>query len=220
MLDERPAAERARTRCACSTKNPNACGRCCAGRTDDRRLALRRVPRALRRGAALPRRLRRPVQAGPTLVRGLDYYTRTTWEFVGPDESAQASTSAAAAATTGSPRRSAGRRRRGSASAPASSGWCSRSSRGRSTARAAGARRVLRLRAGVDRAPWRVLKSFARRARVDMDYAGRSVKGQHTQAGRCARRRRSSSGRLDTRRRRRARRARDGSRAGGARDVA
>jgi histidyl-tRNA synthetase len=28
----------------------------------------------------------------PTLVRGLDYYTRTTWEFVGPDESAQAST--------------------------------------------------------------------------------------------------------------------------------
>ena len=28
----------------------------------------------------------------PTLVRGLDYYTRTTFEFVGPDESAQAST--------------------------------------------------------------------------------------------------------------------------------
>jgi histidyl-tRNA synthetase len=28
----------------------------------------------------------------PTLVRGLDYYTRTTWEFVGPDASAQAST--------------------------------------------------------------------------------------------------------------------------------
>jgi histidyl-tRNA synthetase len=25
----------------------------------------------------------------PTLVRGLDYYTRTTWEFVGPDEGAQ-----------------------------------------------------------------------------------------------------------------------------------
>ena len=28
----------------------------------------------------------------PTLVRGLDYYTRTTLEFIGPDESAQAST--------------------------------------------------------------------------------------------------------------------------------
>ena len=28
----------------------------------------------------------------PTLVRGLDYYARTAWEFIGPDESAQAST--------------------------------------------------------------------------------------------------------------------------------
>ncbi len=28
----------------------------------------------------------------PTLVRGLDYYTRTTFEFVGPDESSQGST--------------------------------------------------------------------------------------------------------------------------------
>ncbi|HEY1365587.1 MAG TPA: histidine--tRNA ligase [Gaiellaceae bacterium] len=28
----------------------------------------------------------------PTLVRGLDYYTRTTWEFVGPDETGQAGT--------------------------------------------------------------------------------------------------------------------------------
>jgi histidyl-tRNA synthetase len=29
----------------------------------------------------------------PTLVRGLDYYTRTTWEFVGPAEGAQSSIS-------------------------------------------------------------------------------------------------------------------------------
>jgi histidyl-tRNA synthetase len=29
----------------------------------------------------------------PMLVRGLDYYTRTTWEFVGPDEGAQSSLS-------------------------------------------------------------------------------------------------------------------------------
>ena len=28
----------------------------------------------------------------PTLVRGLDYYSRTTWEFAGPDESTQGST--------------------------------------------------------------------------------------------------------------------------------
>ena len=30
----------------------------------------------------------------PTLVRGLDYYTRTVWEFVGPDEGAQSTISA------------------------------------------------------------------------------------------------------------------------------
>ena len=28
----------------------------------------------------------------PTVVRGLDYYSRTTWEFLGPDKSTQAST--------------------------------------------------------------------------------------------------------------------------------
>jgi histidyl-tRNA synthetase len=33
-----------------------------------------------------------PYTIVPTLVRGLDYYTRTTFEFMGPDESAQAST--------------------------------------------------------------------------------------------------------------------------------
>jgi len=33
-----------------------------------------------------------PYTLVPTLVRGLDYYTRTTFEFIGPDESAQAST--------------------------------------------------------------------------------------------------------------------------------
>jgi histidyl-tRNA synthetase len=33
-----------------------------------------------------------PYTVVPTLVRGLDYYTRTTFEFMGPDESAQAST--------------------------------------------------------------------------------------------------------------------------------
>jgi histidyl-tRNA synthetase len=32
-------------------------------------------------------------QLVPTLVRGLDYYTRTTWEFVGPEEGAQSSIS-------------------------------------------------------------------------------------------------------------------------------
>ncbi|HZB85586.1 MAG TPA: histidine--tRNA ligase [Gaiellaceae bacterium] len=34
-----------------------------------------------------------PYELEPTLVRGLDYYTRTTWEFVGPHEGAQSSLS-------------------------------------------------------------------------------------------------------------------------------
>jgi histidyl-tRNA synthetase len=33
-----------------------------------------------------------PYTIVPTLVRGLDYYSRTTWEFVGPDQSTQGST--------------------------------------------------------------------------------------------------------------------------------
>jgi histidyl-tRNA synthetase len=32
-----------------------------------------------------------PHELEPTLVRGLDYYTRTTWEFLGPHEGAQSS---------------------------------------------------------------------------------------------------------------------------------
>jgi histidyl-tRNA synthetase len=32
-------------------------------------------------------------EVAPALVRGLDYYTRTTWEFVGPDEGAQSTIS-------------------------------------------------------------------------------------------------------------------------------
>jgi histidyl-tRNA synthetase len=34
-----------------------------------------------------------PYELDETLVRGLDYYTRTTWEFVGPEEGAQSSLS-------------------------------------------------------------------------------------------------------------------------------
>jgi histidyl-tRNA synthetase len=34
-----------------------------------------------------------PYTLDPTLVRGLDYYTRTTWEFVGPEEGAQSTLS-------------------------------------------------------------------------------------------------------------------------------
>ena len=34
-----------------------------------------------------------PYEVVPTLVRGLDYYTRTTWEFAGPEEGAQSTLS-------------------------------------------------------------------------------------------------------------------------------
>ena len=63
----------------------------------------------------------------PTLVRGLDYYTRTTWEFVGPDEGAQ-STLSGGGRYDGLVEENQAPRRRESASVPGSSGSCSRSS--------------------------------------------------------------------------------------------
>ena len=59
----------------------------------------------------------------PTLVRGLDYYTRTVFEFESERLGAQAA-SAAAAATTGWSSSSAARRPRASAGRRASSGSC------------------------------------------------------------------------------------------------
>ena len=59
------------------------------GRAEDRRVAVRRVPRALRRRArARSTSTAFRTSLDPTLVRGLDYYTRTTFEFIGPDENA------------------------------------------------------------------------------------------------------------------------------------
>ena len=59
------------------------------GRAEDRRVALRRLPRALRRRAPPARRSTASrTSLDPTLVRGLDYYSRTTFEFIGPDENA------------------------------------------------------------------------------------------------------------------------------------
>ena len=62
-------------------------------RAQDRRVALRRVPGALRHGARLLDAFGVEYELAPTLVRGLDYYTRTTWEFVGPEEGAQSTIS-------------------------------------------------------------------------------------------------------------------------------
>jgi len=122
-------------------------------------------------------------QVVPTLVRGLDYYTRTTWEFVGREGGSQSALSG-------------GGRYDGLAEelgAPHTPG----------VGFGAGVERILLAlpddeveqpgidvffvcEEGVDReAVVAAMKSLrAGGARVDVDYAGRSVKGQHTQAGR------------------------------------
>jgi histidyl-tRNA synthetase len=120
----------------------------------------------------------------PTLVRGLDYYTRTTWEFVGPDEGSQSVLSG-------------GGRYDGLAEAiggPHTPG----------VGFGAGIERLILALAGTP-APaeegidvFYVVAAEADRAavlakvaalrgqgvRADTDFAGRSVKGQHTQASR------------------------------------
>ena len=125
-------------------------------------------------------------QIVPTLVRGLDYYTRTTWEFVGPEGGSQSTLSG-------------GGRYDGLAEAlggPHTPG----------VGFGAGIERLLNAldaagfeadderpvdvffvcADGADRAAV-VAKTMELRAagvRADLDFAGRSVKGQHTQAGR------------------------------------
>jgi histidyl-tRNA synthetase len=119
----------------------------------------------------------------PTLVRGLDYYTRTTWEFVGPEGGSQSTLS-------GGGRYDGLAEELGGPHVPG-------------VGFGAGIERlVLALPGGeadeegidvffvcadgADRtavaAAMMRLRAEGRRA--DMDYAGRSVKGQHTQAGR------------------------------------
>jgi histidyl-tRNA synthetase len=122
----------------------------------------------------------------PTLVRGLDYYTRTTWEFVGLEDGSQSTLSGGGrydglAAELGGPPTpgvgfGAGIERlllaleQAATAIPADEGIdlffvCTDGAD-----RAAVLGKVMELRvAGV---------------RADADFAGRSVKGQHTQAGR------------------------------------
>jgi histidyl-tRNA synthetase len=125
----------------------------------------------------------------PTLVRGLDYYTRTTWEFVGPEGGSQSTLSG-------------GGRYDGLAEAlggPHTPG----------VGFGAGIERLLLalegtpepeqegidiffvVADGADRAAVLAKLAELREAGVkaDADFAGRSVKGQHTQAGRLGARR-------------------------------
>jgi histidyl-tRNA synthetase len=119
----------------------------------------------------------------PTLVRGLDYYTRTTWEFVGRDGGSQA-------ALSGGGRYDGLAEELGGPHTPG-------------VGFGAGVERLLLAlpddeveqpgvdvffvcEEGADRegvvAALKTLRAGG--ARADMDYAGRSVRGQHTQAGR------------------------------------
>ena len=155
-------------------------------RAEDRRLALRRLPRALRRGQGASRR----ATASRTCSTRRSCAASTTTRARPSSSSGRRRTStrrsAAAAATTASSRRSAVRRRPASASAPASSGSCSRWS---ARARPPEAPRLdlfvafeepeLRGRSSRRSPSWR-----AEGRSVDTDYAGRSMKGQLTQAQR------------------------------------
>jgi histidyl-tRNA synthetase len=126
-----------------------------------------------------------PYVIDPVLVRGLDYYARTTWEFIGPDENAN-STLSGGGRYDGLVEQIGG---------PATPG----------VGFGAGIERLLLaienegvtfdapaldvfFVVGEDVDRTRVLQALAelRRAGVsaDADYAGRSVKGQMTQAGR------------------------------------
>ncbi len=121
----------------------------------------------------------------PTLVRGLDYYTRTTWEFLGPEEGAQS-------AISGGGRYDGLVEEIGGPSTPG-------------VGFGLGIERLILAleRAGVTQPPppvdvFLALDDGAPRARVaqllgelrkqgiasDTDYAGRSLKGQLTHAGR------------------------------------
>ena len=94
-------------------------GRAERGRAEDHRPAVRRVRRPLRRSERTSTRWA-SYTLEPVLVRGLDYYTRTAFEFYPAARTGSSPRSAAAGGTTGSLSCSAGGPRRGSASG---SGW-------------------------------------------------------------------------------------------------
>ena len=181
------ARRRARARCARSTTSPpsrRTCRSCCARR---RRSATRSATPASSTSPPCARSSTRsasPTTLVPTLVRGLDYYTRTTWEFVGPLEGANSTISGGGRydgliEEIGGPPTpgigfGAGIERLLLALEEAG---VDRRSRPRSTSSSPSSRtapRELALR-------WLNELRDARR-RGDTDYAGRSLKGQLTQA--------------------------------------
>ncbi len=126
----------------------------------------------------------------PTLVRGLDYYTRTTWEFVGHEAGAQGTLS-------GGGRYDGLAEALGGPQTPGV-GFGAGIERLLSALEASGFQGeeepvdvFFVCAEGADRTAVlaRVMELRAAGVRADADYAGRSVKGQHTQAGRLGARR-------------------------------
>jgi histidyl-tRNA synthetase len=117
----------------------------------------------------------------PTLVRGLDYYTRTAWEFVGP-EGGSTSTLSGGGRYDGLAEALGGRHTPGV-------GFGAGIERLLIALEHAGVEAPALSEDGIDvffvcREGAAMLELRAAGLRCDADYAGRSVKGQHTQAGR------------------------------------
>jgi histidyl-tRNA synthetase len=122
----------------------------------------------------------------PTLVRGLDYYTRTTWEFVGPEHGQQSTLSGGGRydylveEIGGPPTPGVG------FGAGVERLLLALEGADRADAARPGIDVFLVVRDGTDRTDVSAVLAALRRRGVsaDMDYAGRSVKGQFTQASR------------------------------------
>ena len=121
----------------------------------------------------------------PTLVRGLDYYTRTTWEFVGPEHGAQ-STLSGGGRYDGLMEEIGGPPTPGVGFGAGIERLLIALQETGATAEQPPVDVFFVLEEGADRAEALVQAAALRRAGLsaDLDYAGRSVKGQMTQAGR------------------------------------
>jgi histidyl-tRNA synthetase len=125
-------------------------------------------------------------QIVPTLVRGLDYYTRTTWEFVGPEGGSQSTLSGGgrydglAEELGGPPTPGVG------FGAGIERLILALEDAGTPTRAEEGIDVFFVCADGADRPAvlTKMLELRAAGVRADADFAGRSVKGQHTQAGR------------------------------------
>lgn len=122
----------------------------------------------------------------PTLVRGLDYYTRTTWEFVGPEGGSQ-STLSGGGRYDGLAEELGGRHTPGVGfGAGVERLLLALEDAGTQEPPEEGVDVFFVCEDGADR-PAVLAKMLELRAagvRADADFAGRSVKGQHTQASR------------------------------------